>query len=375
LGAVRALRADHEFLPPAGTGLRGADQSGVFAAQPLGLLPDSDVFPEPARQARRVPHAGPFLQRLSGVRGDADGRPRRNREPHRSGQAHRQEPLRSAAGRGKGGEIDARLACAGARCPRSRSRFPAARRRFHQGRDRDLAQLQAQEGGRRHRAAAAPLRIPSLFRHLSATAPFGRRGRIKSMTRSPVLLPLVAACFIAIALPTRADDFYRGKTFTVVVGFSPGGGYDLNARAVARHLAKHIPGNPTVIVQNMPGAGSLTSVRHLDASAPKDGTVMTAFNGGLVTQSIVQPERVNLDFRKVAWVGVVSPEFRVCYGFGPAGVKSWDELMRRKQFVIGSTGKASNNYINGATLREVFHAPIKQILGFPGSAEQRLAIE
>ncbi len=188
-------------------------------------------------------------------------------------------------------------------------------------------------------------------------------------------IPLLLVATGLMAAPARADNFYRGKTFTIVVGFSPGGGYDLNARGVARHLAKHIPGNPTVIVQNMPGAGSLTSVRYLDATAPKDGTVMTAFNAGLVTQSVVQPARVNLDFRKLAWVGVVSPEFRVCYGFGPAGVKSWDELMRRERFVIGSTGKASNNYLNGATLREVFHAPIKQILGFPGSAEQRLAIE
>ncbi len=208
--------------------------------------------------------------------------------------------------------------------------------------------------------------------HLFRTTTSARHD--KSMTRSSLLLPL-AAGFIAVAAPAHADDIYRGKTFTIVVGFSPGGGYDLNARGVARHLAKHIPGNPTVIVQNMPGAGSLTSVRYLDASAPKDGTVMTAFNAGLVTQSVVQPERVNLDFRKLAWVGVVSPEFRVCYGFGPTGVKSWEELMRRERFVIGSTGKASNNYLNGATLREVFRAPIKQILGFPGSAEQRLAIE
>ena len=143
-----------------------------------------------------------------------------------------------------------------------------------------------------------------------------------------------------------------------------------------RYIGNHIPGNPTVIVQNMPGAGSLTSVRYLDLTAPKDGTVMTIFNPGLVTQSIVQPDRVNLDFRKFAWVGVVTPDFRVCYGYGPKGITSWDQLMHGgKQFIIGSTGKGSGNYINGATLRIVFHAPVKQVLGFPGSAEQRLAIE
>jgi tripartite-type tricarboxylate transporter receptor subunit TctC len=102
---------------------------------------------------------------------------------------------------------------------------------------------------------------------------------------------------------------------------------------------------------------------------------MTVFNPGLITQSVVEPEKVNLDFRKVAWVGVVTSDFRVCYGFGPSGVKSWDDMMKRKEFILGSTAKGSGNYINGATLRHVFNAPVRQILGFPGSAEQRIAIE
>jgi tripartite-type tricarboxylate transporter receptor subunit TctC len=173
----------------------------------------------------------------------------------------------------------------------------------------------------------------------------------------------------------HADDFYKGKTLTIVVGFSPGGGYDVNARTLSRYLSAHIPGNPNIIIQNMPSAGSLTSVRYLDVTAPKDGTVMTIFNPGLVTQSIVQPDKVKLDFRKFGWIGVVTPDFRVCYGYGANGVKSWDDMMHRKEFVLGSTARGSGNYVNGATLREVFHAPIKQILGFPGSAEQRLAIE
>jgi len=194
------------------------------------------------------------------------------------------------------------------------------------------------------------------------------------MNRTSLLLVLPAFA-LAAAAPARADDFYKGKVFTIVVGFSPAGGYDNYARDLARYIGNHIPGDPTVIVQNMPGAGSLTAVRYLNLTAPKDGTVMTIFNPGLVTQSVVQPEKVNLDFRKYAWVGVVTPDYRVCYGYGPNGVKSWDDMMHRKEFVLGSTGKGSGNYINGAVLRTVFHAPVKQVLGFPGSAEQRLAIE
>ncbi|MGH6670394.1 MAG: Bug family tripartite tricarboxylate transporter substrate binding protein [Xanthobacteraceae bacterium] len=187
-------------------------------------------------------------------------------------------------------------------------------------------------------------------------------------------LLLIGLC--GLGSPAQAQDFYKGKTLTIVVGFSPAGGYDSYARVLAHHIGDHIPGKPTIIVQNMPGAGSLTSVRYLDLTAPKDGTVMTIFNPGLVTQSIVQPDRVRLDFRKFSWVGVVTPDFRVCYGYGPNGIKSWGQLIHGgKQFIIGSTGKGSGNYINGATLRILFHAPVKQVLGFPGSAEQRLAIE
>jgi tripartite-type tricarboxylate transporter receptor subunit TctC len=180
---------------------------------------------------------------------------------------------------------------------------------------------------------------------------------------------------VGFIAPACAQDSFKGKTFTIVVGFSPAGGYDTYARNVAHYIGKHIPGNPTVIVQNMPGAGSLTAVRYLNLTAPKDGTVMATFNTGMVTQSLVQPDKINVDFRQYAWVGAVTPDYRVCYGYGPNGPKTWDEMMHRKEFILGSTGKASGNYINGATLREVFHAPVKQILGYPGSAEQRLAIE
>ena len=185
---------------------------------------------------------------------------------------------------------------------------------------------------------------------------------------------LLAATLAAPCL-ARAADFFEGKTVNIIAGFTPGGGYDAYARLLARFLPAHIPGRPNVVVQNLPGAGSLTAVRSLEVTQPKDGTVMAIFNPGLVTQSIVQPKLVELDFRKFAWVGVSTPDFRVCYGFGPNGVSSWDDMMGRKQFILGSTAKGSGNYINGATLRMVFKAPVRQILGFPGSAEQRLAIE
>ena len=186
---------------------------------------------------------------------------------------------------------------------------------------------------------------------------------------------VVQLSLLGATVASGAADFYQGKTFTIVVGSTPGGGFDTVARGVARHIGDHIAGRPTTIVQNMPGAGSLTAVRYLDATAPKDGTVMTSFNAGLITQSIVERDKVKIDFATFDWIGVVSPEFVVCYGYGPNGVSSWEDMMGRKEFVLGATGFGAGNYLTAATLREVFHAPVKVILGFPGDAERRLAVQ
>src|SRR5258705_13195311 len=98
---------------------------------------------------------------------------------------------------------------------------------------------------------------------------------MRERMRRLVVLVLAA---LSLAPPAVAQEFYRGKTVTILVGFSPGGGFDLNARVLARHIGRHIPGNPTVVVQNMPGAGSLTAVHYLDFSAAKDRTGPDIFN-------------------------------------------------------------------------------------------------
>ena len=127
-----------------------------------------------------------------------------------------------------------------------------------------------------------------------------------------------------VAANAQSDtDFYKGRTVTLVVGFAPGGSYDAYARLLGRHIGRHIPGQPNVIVQNMPGAGSLTAVRNLDANAPKDGTVIAAFNAGLITDSLTDPEKFNFKFSDLAWIGSSTQDFSVCYaGTGPASSRS-----------------------------------------------------
>jgi tripartite-type tricarboxylate transporter receptor subunit TctC len=197
-----------------------------------------------------------------------------------------------------------------------------------------------------------------------------------------LLVRLAVAVFIFLSamayLPTAqavADDFYKGKTVTIVVGFTPGGGYDRYARTLARYFGRYIPGNPTVIVQNMSGAGSLTSVRYLDATAARDGTVIVTFNSNLVTQAITSPEKVKLDFSSYRWVGVITGDYRVCYAWGATNIKTWNDMMQRKEFILGASAKGDGDYINGVTLQKVFNAPVRLVMGFPGSAENRLAIE
>src|SRR3984957_19418700 len=171
------------------------------------------------------------------------------------------------------------------------------------------------------------------------------------------------------------DEFFKGKTVTLVVGYSAGGGYDQYARALARHLGSAIPGNPSVLVQNMPGAASLTAVGYLDANAPKDGTVITMFDPGLITESFASPDVFKVNFADYQWIGTMLRDIRICYAWGATGIKTWDDMMKRKEFLIGTTAKGSNAYVNGAILRKVFSAPVRQIAGYPGSNEQRLALE
>ena len=156
------------------------------------------------------------------------------------------------------------------------------------------------------------------------------------------------AVFALLASSATAQDvasFYKGKTVRIVVGFSAGGGYDHYARVVARHIGRYIPGNPTVIVQNMPGAASLKSVRYLTSAAPTDGTLINAFNPGLLTQALTNPKKVDVNFLDVGWIGSASEDFRVCYTWNATGMMTWDDFVKRPQVNFGVTGVGTASYI------------------------------
>src|SRR3954447_5209254 len=165
---------------------------------------------------------------------------------------------------------------------------------------------------------------------------------------------------------------FGGKTVKIIVGMPPGGGVDSYARLVQRHLGRFLPGSPGIVVQNMPGAGSLRSVMAL-VNSPED--VVGTFSSSLLTEAISMPERVKIDFRSFASIGNVSEDIRVCYTRSALGVRSWSDLLVRGQVVFGATAPGTSGNVDTAMLRNLFGVRLKQVQGYAGSADKRLAIE
>ncbi len=180
------------------------------------------------------------------------------------------------------------------------------------------------------------------------------------------------SCGAGLFAPAQAQE---ARPVNLVVGFSPGGGYDAYARLLSRHYGRHLPGAPKVIVQNMPGASSLKAVTWLNSGAPTDGTVITAFNPGLLTDSLLSVEKTRVVFTDFAWVGSISRDYRVCYAWAASGVRNIDDWRSREVVNMGSPAAGSSSYINGAILKSLLGVKVRHVLGYPGSAEERLAIE
>jgi tripartite-type tricarboxylate transporter receptor subunit TctC len=185
----------------------------------------------------------------------------------------------------------------------------------------------------------------------------------------------LAALLVALGASAAAQPRAEPKSLIIVVGSTPGGGYDAYARMLARHIGRHLPSQPSIIVQNLPGASSLKAVQYLDSSAPKDGSVITAFNPGLITESLLNPAKIRLRFSDFTWIGSITRDLRACYAWGGTGIRSWDDLKKAKRFTMGAPAPGTSSFINAAVLKNLFGIPIQQVTGYAGSAEQRLAIE
>lgn len=189
------------------------------------------------------------------------------------------------------------------------------------------------------------------------------------------LLPL-ALLFVS-AFPfaaSRADDFYRGKQITILVGFSAGGTYDATARLFARHLGRHLAGNPTVIVQNMPGAGSMVATMNLFHTAPKDGTTLGVIGGGAVIEPLLGNPQAKYDARQFAWIGGRSRDDFLCVVWHTVPVNSIADATTR-QVVVGATGPGSRTQTYPQALNDLAGTKFKIVSGYPGGNEITLALQ
>ena len=195
-----------------------------------------------------------------------------------------------------------------------------------------------------------------------------------------ILLALTAFASWSLASTTIAiaqSDFYQGKTIRIIVGFSPGGGYDALARMLSRHMPKYIPGQPTILVENMTGAGSLLAANHIYKIAKPDGLTMGHFSGGFAFNQVMGQPGIELDTQKFVYVGAVARDESAIALTKASGITSMERWFAAKTPVkLGTTGPGAfgtDNVIK--VIKAALHLPIQIISGYKGTADMRLAAE
>jgi tripartite-type tricarboxylate transporter receptor subunit TctC len=194
------------------------------------------------------------------------------------------------------------------------------------------------------------------------------------MSRLVVCLVILASFWVADSAGAQSvAQFYTGRQISLTVGSTAGGGYDTQARLVARHLGKHIPGNPTIVVQNMPAAGSLAATNHMYNIAPKDGSAIALVQRGMLLVKNWNPSAVRFDLGKFNWIGSVNSEVALAASWHTAPHRTAQDLFE-KELVVGAT-----NGIDPETTPRLLNALIetkfKVVTGYPGVTEVVLAME
>jgi len=188
------------------------------------------------------------------------------------------------------------------------------------------------------------------------------------------LAPLVAALVLS-GPAARADDvadFYRGRTVTLIAGFNVGGGADAYARIVARHLGRHLPGGPAVVVKNMQGAGSVLAANHIFNVSPKDGSEIGLFAGNIVVDPVIGGVPAKYDARRFNWIGAPASESNICVASPASVFKTIDDTFRT-EMVTGTAGTSTYDF--PVVLNNVLGTRLKLVKGYAGSAALRLAME
>jgi tripartite-type tricarboxylate transporter receptor subunit TctC len=186
-----------------------------------------------------------------------------------------------------------------------------------------------------------------------------------------------AAVALGVASPAAADniaDFYKGKTVTIVVGYPPASGYTLYGQMLAKYLSDHMPGRPNVIVQSMPGAGSIKAANYVYTVAPKDGTTLGIFSVGALIDELFGTSTTSFDSTKYGWIGNMDESVGVCVVKSTSGVRKFEDLLQ-KETLFGGTGPAGGATQAAIALTRLYGAKIKLIKGYPGAQDVVLAMD
>jgi tripartite-type tricarboxylate transporter receptor subunit TctC len=185
-----------------------------------------------------------------------------------------------------------------------------------------------------------------------------------------------ALCGGMLVLPAAADevsDFYKGKTFTILVGHEVGTGFDIYARTLQRHLGRHIPGGPIVVVQNMTGASGISAANWLYNIAPKDGTVVATFVHTVPFEPLMGNSAARFEAAKFTWIGNMEESVAVCGVSKAAGIARFDE-MREKEVIFGATGATGPLVKSALAVKNLLGVKMKVVSGYQGSASVKIAI-
>jgi tripartite-type tricarboxylate transporter receptor subunit TctC len=196
-------------------------------------------------------------------------------------------------------------------------------------------------------------------------------------TRIESIVFAAAVASLFITGPGHAqsvEEFYRGKTVNLMIGYSVGGGYDLYGRLVSRHIGKHIPGRPAVVPQNMTGAGSLRAAQYIYSVAPKDGTTFGTFGRTIATTPLLTPATAQFDGTKFTWLGSVTNEVSTCVTWHTSPVKTWSDILA-KEVAMGGEGPGADPDVYALLYKNVFGAKMKLVAGYHGTNDVTLAME
>jgi tripartite-type tricarboxylate transporter receptor subunit TctC len=184
----------------------------------------------------------------------------------------------------------------------------------------------------------------------------------------------VGAWGVTPATAQTAAEFYKGKQIRMIIGNPPGGDYDLGGRTLARYLPKYLPGHPTIVVQNMPGASTIVAANYLYNVAPKDGTTFGSFSRNLAAQAVLGNDNVKADPRKYGWIGGSSLPSRVCVVNASAPVKTFADVFKH-ELIVGGSGAGSSLSIVPGVLNSVLGTKFKVVEGYKGSNDAVIAME